>query len=170
MRGRVSSQFSKASSDRANKSIVLDSSSTFTNPTFQAGSIDEAWYDSILLFDSDCDEDYQSVQDGMNSGESWELGHQIDQDLFQLLHEDHPRLRSSPPSIEGHSSDLVPSHRMMARTKKTMRLADATDPQVAQLATQSSTEQDSAVPMEEDREGDGEVHEVEELDVLGFMP
>ncbi|XP_060968724.1 uncharacterized protein LOC133036225 [Cannabis sativa] len=96
--------------------------------------------------------------------ESWELGHQIDEDLLQLMHEDHPRLRASPSSSEGHSPDLVPSHRMMAYTKKTMRLADATDPQVAQLATLPSAEQDSAVPMEEDREGDAEVQEVEEMD------
>ncbi|KAM6571086.1 hypothetical protein CsatA_015166 [Cannabis sativa] len=100
----------------------------------------------------------------MNPGESWELGHQIDQDLLQLLHEVHPRLRVSPPSTEGNSSDLVPSHRMMARTKKTTCLADASNPQVALLATLPDAEQDLAVPMEEDREGDAEVQEVEELD------
>lgn len=30
-----------------------------------AGSIEEAWFDSIAVFDSDCDDDYQSVPDGM---------------------------------------------------------------------------------------------------------
>ncbi|KAM6551126.1 hypothetical protein CsatB_000934 [Cannabis sativa] len=101
----------------------------------------------------------------MNSGESWEDGHQIDQDLLQLLHEDHPRLCSSPPSSsEGHSSNPVLSHRMMARTKNTTHLADASDPQVVRHATLPSTEQDSAVQMEEDHEGDAEIQEVEAQD------
>jgi len=30
-----------------------------------AGSIEEAWFDSVTVFDSDCDDDYQSVPDGM---------------------------------------------------------------------------------------------------------
>jgi hypothetical protein len=32
-----------------------------------AGSIEEAWFDSVTMFDSDCDDDYQSVPDGMVS-------------------------------------------------------------------------------------------------------
>ncbi|MCI85266.1 hypothetical protein A2U01_0106545, partial [Trifolium medium] len=28
-------------------------------------SIEEAWFDSVTMFDSDCDDDYQSVPDGM---------------------------------------------------------------------------------------------------------
>lgn len=27
-------------------------------------SIEEAWFDPVATFESDCDEDYQSVQDG----------------------------------------------------------------------------------------------------------
>ncbi|KAM6581945.1 hypothetical protein CsatB_008947 [Cannabis sativa] len=108
----------------------------------------------------------------MNPGESWELEHQIDQVFLQLLHEVHPRLRANPPSSEGNSSDPVLSHMMMARTKKTTRLVDASDPQVARLATLPDAEQDLAVPMEEDREGDTKVQEVEELDEarLGSPP
>lgn len=30
-----------------------------------AGSIEEAWFDSVAVFDSDCDDDYQSVIDGI---------------------------------------------------------------------------------------------------------
>lgn len=30
-----------------------------------AGTIEEAWFDSVAVFDSDCDDDYQSVADGM---------------------------------------------------------------------------------------------------------
>lgn len=33
-----------------------------------AGSIEEAWYDSVAIFESDCDEDYKSVADGMMHG------------------------------------------------------------------------------------------------------
>lgn len=29
------------------------------------GTIEEAWFDSVAAFDSDCDDDYQSVPDGM---------------------------------------------------------------------------------------------------------
>ncbi|KAF4400639.1 hypothetical protein G4B88_023047 [Cannabis sativa] len=74
LKGRVSSRLSEASSDRADRSAQLDSISTFTNPTFQvsAGSIDEAWFDSIPVFDSDCDEDYQSVQDDVLSLNEYE--------------------------------------------------------------------------------------------------
>lgn len=29
------------------------------------GNVEEAWFDSVAVFDSDCDDDYQSVPDGM---------------------------------------------------------------------------------------------------------
>lgn len=29
------------------------------------GIVEEAWFDSVALFDSECDDDYQSVLDGM---------------------------------------------------------------------------------------------------------
>ncbi|PON38872.1 hypothetical protein TorRG33x02_344120 [Trema orientale] len=61
LKGRVSSRLSEASSDKADRSATADRS-TFTNPTFQ-GSVEDAWFDSVAAFDSDCDEDYQSVQD-----------------------------------------------------------------------------------------------------------
>lgn len=30
-----------------------------------AGSNEDAWFDSVAVFESDCDEDYQSVQSGI---------------------------------------------------------------------------------------------------------
>ncbi|KAG9450441.1 hypothetical protein H6P81_010406 [Aristolochia fimbriata] len=35
----------------------------YVNPTFQAGSTEEAWFDSIPIFESDGEDDYLSVQD-----------------------------------------------------------------------------------------------------------
>ncbi|XP_068637338.1 uncharacterized protein [Aristolochia californica] len=35
----------------------------YVNPTFQGGSTEEAWFDSIPIFESDCDDDYLSIQD-----------------------------------------------------------------------------------------------------------
>lgn len=34
----------------------------FVGPS--AGSLDEAWFDTVAKFESDCDDDFQSVQDG----------------------------------------------------------------------------------------------------------
>ncbi|KAK6931158.1 Protein ENHANCED DISEASE RESISTANCE 2, C-terminal [Dillenia turbinata] len=60
IRRRVPSRLSdRPSLDRS--SIVLDRS--LNNPTLQAGSVEEAWYDSVAIFDSDLEEDFESVQD-----------------------------------------------------------------------------------------------------------
>ncbi|THG22817.1 hypothetical protein TEA_025662 [Camellia sinensis var. sinensis] len=63
---RVSSRLSDHSLDNLDKSATLDRS--FNNPTFH-GSIDEAWYDSTAILESDCDEDFQSVPDGIIYGD-----------------------------------------------------------------------------------------------------
>ncbi|WJX56979.1 hypothetical protein P8452_42585 [Trifolium repens] len=62
LKRRVSS---KLSSLDDNKKLDLPQHS-FSNPTFQ-GSIEEAWFDSVTMFDSDCDDDYQSVPDDVLS-------------------------------------------------------------------------------------------------------
>ncbi|XP_050203662.1 uncharacterized protein LOC126653771 [Mercurialis annua] len=47
-----------------------DHFSTFSNPTFPVGSIEEAWFDSVAIFESDCEEDYESVPDSTVFGQS----------------------------------------------------------------------------------------------------
>ncbi|CAJ1931631.1 unnamed protein product [Sphenostylis stenocarpa] len=64
LRRRVTSRLCKESLDKVDVAGLPDCS--FANPTFQ-GSIEEAWFDSVAVFDSDCDEDYQSVPDDVAS-------------------------------------------------------------------------------------------------------
>ncbi|KAL1196171.1 hypothetical protein V5N11_026576 [Cardamine amara subsp. amara] len=54
----VSSRLSDGSFDNHDRS--------FSNPTFRA-SVDEAWFDSNLAFETDCDDDFHSVQEDMLS-------------------------------------------------------------------------------------------------------
>ncbi|XP_042500753.1 uncharacterized protein LOC122078720 [Macadamia integrifolia] len=63
---RVSSRMSNNSFDRVSKSGPPDRA--YSNPTFQAGSIEDAWFDSVTIFESDCDDDFQSVPD-----DAWSL-------------------------------------------------------------------------------------------------
>ncbi|MED6154859.1 hypothetical protein PIB30_000361 [Stylosanthes scabra] len=69
IRRRVSSKLYKGSSSLDNNPLDLPPppTSSFANPTFQGGSIEEAWFDSNAVFDSDCDDDYQSVPDDVLS-------------------------------------------------------------------------------------------------------
>ncbi|GFY88388.1 CW14 protein [Actinidia rufa] len=60
---RVSYQLSDRLSDKVDKSAQTDRSDV--NPAFH-GSIEEAWFDAFVL-ESDCDEDFQSVQDDVLS-------------------------------------------------------------------------------------------------------
>ncbi|XP_054823590.1 uncharacterized protein LOC129321724 [Prosopis cineraria] len=59
LRRRVSSNSSNGSLDK---------------PTFQAGSVEETWFDSVAVFESDCDEDYLSVPDDVVSLNGIEAG------------------------------------------------------------------------------------------------
>ncbi|XP_027348145.1 uncharacterized protein LOC113859620 [Abrus precatorius] len=63
-RRRVSSQLSNGSLDKVDTTGL--SECCFANPTFQ-GTIEEAWFDSVAVFDSDCDDDFMSVPDDMIS-------------------------------------------------------------------------------------------------------
>ncbi|KAJ0095124.1 hypothetical protein Patl1_16291 [Pistacia atlantica] len=57
---RVASRLSDGSLEHP---APLDRRSSFSNPALQAGSLDEAWFDTVAKFESDCDDDFQSVQD-----------------------------------------------------------------------------------------------------------
>ncbi|KAL5554011.1 hypothetical protein UlMin_041412 [Ulmus minor] len=57
---------SEGSSDRADRFGPVDRCN-LTNPSCQGGSIEEAWFDSVAGFDSDCEEDYQSFPDDVLS-------------------------------------------------------------------------------------------------------
>ncbi|KAK6252625.1 hypothetical protein QUC31_014345 [Theobroma cacao] len=65
LKKRVSSRLSEVSSDKVDRPAPPDHHSSFTNPTFQ-GSTDE-WFDPVAVFDSDCDEEFESVQEDVLS-------------------------------------------------------------------------------------------------------
>ncbi|KAL2349328.1 hypothetical protein Fmac_003328 [Flemingia macrophylla] len=65
LRRRVTSRLRKKSLEKVDETAGLPDC-TFANPTFQ-GSIEEAWFDSVAVFDSDCDDDYQSVPEDVVS-------------------------------------------------------------------------------------------------------
>ncbi|TKY58775.1 ENHANCED DISEASE RESISTANCE 2 [Spatholobus suberectus] len=82
LRRRVSSQLSNGSLDKVDNMPEPGlSDSSIANPTFQAGTIEEAWFDSVTVFDSECDDDYQSVLDDVISlnGTEANLGVSTDQ-------------------------------------------------------------------------------------------
>jgi hypothetical protein len=53
----------KIQKKRVVSSSRLSDGSFDNNPTFRA-SVDEAWFDSNLAFETDCDDDFHSVQEG----------------------------------------------------------------------------------------------------------
>lgn len=62
LRRRVPSRLSDGSLGEGGRPASADHCCAFNNPAFQ-GSIEEAWFDSVGNFESDCEEDYESVQD-----------------------------------------------------------------------------------------------------------
>ncbi|KAM1498174.1 hypothetical protein EV1_020825 [Malus domestica] len=63
-------RLSEGSPDKFDRSAPPDRS-TFNNPTFQEGS-EDAWFDPVARFESDCDEDFHSVQDEVLSVNGFE--------------------------------------------------------------------------------------------------
>ncbi|KAF7835326.1 plant/F14N23-31 protein [Senna tora] len=66
LKRRVSSQMSKGSWDKKTVTPSVLDCSSFANPAFHR-SIDEAWFDSVVVVDSNWDDDYQSVVDDVVS-------------------------------------------------------------------------------------------------------
>ncbi|XWS68897.1 hypothetical protein CRYUN_Cryun04dG0133100 [Craigia yunnanensis] len=62
---RASSRLSEASFDNVDRPAPPDHHSSFTNPTFQGS--EELWFDPVAVFDSDCDEEFESVQEDVLS-------------------------------------------------------------------------------------------------------
>ncbi|XVE92543.1 hypothetical protein REPUB_Repub01dG0106500 [Reevesia pubescens] len=63
---KESSRLSQASSDKVgHRSAPPDHQSSFTNPTFQGS--EELWFDPLAVVDSDCDEEFESVQEDVLS-------------------------------------------------------------------------------------------------------
>ncbi|XP_020238981.1 uncharacterized protein LOC109818013 [Cajanus cajan] len=62
LRRRVSSQVCNGSLDKVDVPEPDFSGRSIFNPTFQ-GTTEEAWFDSVGAFESDCDDDFQSIPD-----------------------------------------------------------------------------------------------------------
>ncbi|KAH9773622.1 DUF1336 domain-containing protein [Citrus sinensis] len=67
---RVASRLpTDGSLDKVDRPPPVDRHSSFTNPALQAGSVDDSWFDSVAIFESDGedDDDFVSVQDDVVS-------------------------------------------------------------------------------------------------------
>ncbi|XP_077211861.1 uncharacterized protein LOC143847075 [Tasmannia lanceolata] len=69
---------------------------SYTNPAFQ-GSTEEAWFDSSVIFESDCDDDFQSVQEDALSLNGFE-GASISS-FSSLKNANHEDINGNTPSI-----------------------------------------------------------------------
>ncbi|KAF5726789.1 hypothetical protein HS088_TW22G00471 [Tripterygium wilfordii] len=67
LKRRLPSGLYDRSLDTADKSVPSDRRSSFTNPALHVGSIDEAWFDSAAIFESDCEDDFVSIPDDVLS-------------------------------------------------------------------------------------------------------
>ncbi|KAG2409450.1 uncharacterized protein HKW66_Vig0001150 [Vigna angularis] len=66
LRKRVSYQLSNGSLNKVDNMPEPEPETqprSFSKPISQDGIVEEAWFDSVALFDSECDDDYQSVLD-----------------------------------------------------------------------------------------------------------
>ncbi|KAL2344243.1 hypothetical protein Fmac_005528 [Flemingia macrophylla] len=78
---RVSSQVSNGSLDNVDVPVPVPglSGRSIFNPTFQ-GTKDEAWFDSVAAFESECDDDFQSIPDDVISLNGTEVNRGVSSD------------------------------------------------------------------------------------------
>ncbi|WVZ22280.1 hypothetical protein V8G54_000824 [Vigna mungo] len=87
LRKRVSYQLSNESLNKVDNMPEPEPETqprSFSNPISQDGIVEEAWFDSVALFDSECDDDYQSVLDDFISLNGTESNRGV---LIDQMHE-----------------------------------------------------------------------------------
>ncbi|KAK7386933.1 hypothetical protein VNO78_27315 [Psophocarpus tetragonolobus] len=81
LRRRVSSQLSNGSLNKVDHIPEPGFSDVLlSNPTFQAGTTGEAWFDTAAVFESDCVDDYHSVSDDVISLNGTEANRRVSTD------------------------------------------------------------------------------------------
>lgn len=97
------------------RSAGAASDRSYVNPAFQEGSIEEAWFDSIPIFESDCDEDFESVSDGSSISSVSSL-----RDASSGECNDHSESTSTTDCLQKHG-DLLPGNSARSSLSKSLK-------------------------------------------------
>ncbi|XAR53185.1 hypothetical protein NMG60_11021625 [Bertholletia excelsa] len=152
---KLSTRLSDRSLDRSYKSAPSDL--CHRNPTFN-GSIEEAWFDSTAVLESDCDEDFQSMQDDVVSLNGFDGG--SISSAASLGEANHGDRTNNTSSIAGNSANGV---------AKNAILSDDTDYRSKSVET-SNEERRPVFRDEVSSVGGGDGREEGPLDNCGILP